>query len=216
MQRQSQEDLEENRQNNQLSVYGQGKVSSQTYAACIVDIKKSFPKLLGSWYDVLERMLDEEKFTDKRLIDATKSLIKNCQYPEPTLANIISYDKTIKVYLWEELLTITKDYSPESRREYLNNFIAIDFYGQQRYAKKEEVTRYNLPTWKFEKPAIIIKGKELEVMEEPNSELTLEDLTKSLQMPKARSKMRVLTKEERAIRQKQFESILSQEKPINK
>lgn len=138
-------------EDNKLSIYGQGKVTAKTCANCIVEIKKSFPKLSTGWYDVLEKMLDEEKFTDQRLIDATKSMIRNCPYPEPSLSNLIGFDKSIKVYLWEELLKITVDYSPESRKVYLNNYKAIDFYGEQRYAKKEDVERYSLKLWDFKK-----------------------------------------------------------------
>jgi hypothetical protein len=209
----SPEDLEENRENNQLSIYGKGKVSAKVCANCIVEIKKSFPKLSAGWYDVLEKMLDEEKFTDQRLIDATKSLIRNCPYPEPSLSNIIGFDKSIKVYLWDDLLKITNEYSPESRKIYLNNYQAINFYGQQRYAKKEDVERYNLPTWKFEPKIKLAPAKEKEeITDQPDGEFTVSDLVRSFSIPKPRSKMKVLTKEEREKRQKQFQAILNEEK----
>lgn len=139
------EDLTENK--NQLSLYQPGKVSAKILADCIIEVKKAFPKLPVGWYDVLERMLDDEKFSDKRLIDATKNLIKNCVYPEPTIANIISFDRTVKVFTYNELLTIAKDYSAGQRKEHLNNFEKVDFYGQERYAKKEDVNRFNLAKW---------------------------------------------------------------------
>ncbi len=140
------EGITENK-DNQLSLYQPGKVTSKTLADCIIEVKKAFPKLPVGWYDVLERMLDDEKFSDKRLIDATKNLIKNCVYPEPTIANIISFDRTIKVFTYNELLTVSKDYSAEQRGEHLNNFEKVDFYGQERWAKKEDVIRFNLSKW---------------------------------------------------------------------
>ena len=114
---------------------------------CIAEIKKAFPRLSLGWYDVLEQMLDDEGFSDQRLIDATKILIKTCQYPEPTIANIIGYDRMIKVYLYDELLTIAKDYSPNERGIFLRCFDMIDFYGELRWAKKEDVARFNLKKW---------------------------------------------------------------------
>lgn len=210
----SQEDLSEKKQNAQLSVYGQGKVSTETFALCTIDIKKAFPKLPISWYDVLESMLNEERFTNERLIDATKSLIKNCQYPEPTLANIISFDKTIKVYLWDELLALTKDYSPESRRDYLNNFAAINYYGEQRYARKDYIERYNLPIWRFEKKLIRSKQNE-KLTEEPTENLSegenpfAKDLATSYKIPGIVQKR--LSPEEKEARRKIFEKILEQE-----
>lgn len=144
----SQRDVLENRKaNNQISVYGFGNVSAEVFAECVSDIKKSFPKLSKEWYDVLEKMLDEEGFTDERLKDATKAMIRTCEYPEPTIAKIIGFDKMIKVYTYYELLEQKKDASPTERKEHLESFERINFYGQLRFAKKDDISKYNLPTW---------------------------------------------------------------------
>ena len=114
----------ENKQ--EISLYGQGKVSTKVLANCFIDLKKTFPKLPDGWYDILEKMLDEEKFTDKRLIDATNNLIKTCIYPEPTIANILGYDKKQKLYSYEDILEITKDYSAYQRGLFWDN---LEKYG---------------------------------------------------------------------------------------
>ena len=142
------EDLTDRKQRNELSIYELGKVTPETLTLCISEIKKAFPKLSLGWYDVLEKILDEEGFSDQKLIDATKMLIKSCQYPEPTIANIIGYDRTVKVYLYDELLTICKDYSPNERGVFLKCFSPINFYGEMRWAKKEDIIRFNLTKWK--------------------------------------------------------------------
>lgn len=72
-------------------------------------------------------MLDEEKFTDKKLTDAVRNLIKTCQYPEPTIANILGYDKRIKIYTWHELAQMSNDYSPDQRRIFWENYTAIEY-----------------------------------------------------------------------------------------
>ena len=92
----------------------------------IVNLKRAFPKLPEGWYKLLEEMIDEEKFTDQRFTDAVKNLIKNCLYPEPTIANILSFDKMSKLYTYNELLEISKDYSNENRKSFLNKFEIID------------------------------------------------------------------------------------------
>jgi hypothetical protein len=143
---QNAEDLEK-KQRGELSLYSYGKVTTAVFIECVSEIKKSFPKLPNGWYDVLEKMLDEEKFSNERFIDATKSLIKNCVYPEPTIANIIGYDKTIKVYTYNDLLEHSKDFAPSTRSEYLNTFDRIQYYGELRFARKEEISRFNLPRW---------------------------------------------------------------------
>lgn len=144
----SHEDLTESKKN-QLSLYQSGKVTAQTLADCVIEIKKAFPRLPVGWYDVLEKMLDEEKFSDKRLVDATKSLIKNCVYPEPTIANIISFDRTVKVYTYHELMEKYKDcyYMGSTQDPIFTEYERVDFYEQERFAKKEDVNRYNLKKW---------------------------------------------------------------------
>lgn len=106
----------------EVSIYGQGKVSTKTFAECIIRIKKAFPDLPDGWYDILEELLDAEKFTDKRFIDAAKNLIINCQYPKPTIANILSYDKKMQLYTYDELIKLTTDLSNESRRLFLQKY----------------------------------------------------------------------------------------------
>ena len=71
---------------------------------------------------MLEQMLDFEQFTDQRLIDATYNLIKTCVYPKPTIAQILNYDRTKKSYTNDEILEITKDFSPESRKKFYQKF----------------------------------------------------------------------------------------------
>jgi hypothetical protein len=142
---------QELKQSNQLSIYGLGEVSALTLAACVSEIKKAFPELPNGWYDVLEKMLDGEGFTNERLIDATKALIRTCPYPKPTIANLIGFDKRVKVYTYPELLEHKKDSSAIERREYLESFGRINFFGMLRFAKNDDIKLYNLPTWEENK-----------------------------------------------------------------
>ena len=105
-----------------ISVYGEGKVTAETLALCILTIKKAFPKLPIEWYDLMSLMIKEDNFTDARLIAATKNLIRTCIYPEPTIASLLNHDRVKKVYTNNEILEITKDFSPESRKRFYQNF----------------------------------------------------------------------------------------------
>lgn len=82
-------------------------------------------------------MLDEEKFTDKKLTDAVKNLIKTCQYPEPTIANILGYDKRIKAYTWDELAIISNNYSPGMRERFWQQYLIVNISEQKKYILKE-------------------------------------------------------------------------------
>ena len=43
------------------------------------------------------------KFTAQRLKDAVTYVIDNCPYPTPTIANFISFDRTVKFRTHEEM-----------------------------------------------------------------------------------------------------------------
>ena len=61
------------------------------------ELKSAFPKLSVEWYEILKKRLIEKGFTKQRFFDAVNYTIDNCIYPEPTIAQILSYDK--KIYL---------------------------------------------------------------------------------------------------------------------
>ena len=109
-----------------VSLYKKGKVSAETFAQGIKRIKAAFPKLPALWYELLDEMLDVEKFTDERFKDSVYHLIKNCPYPEPTIANIISFDKHIILFTYDELIKMSNDFSPDSRRVFLNKYELAD------------------------------------------------------------------------------------------
>ena len=131
----------------ELSIYKTGTISPEVLASGIKTIANAFPDLPKGWYDVLKDMMKNEGFNDRRFSDAVKNLVKNCIYPKPTIANVLSFDKTVKAFTYDELLKATNDYSPESRRNYLMMYDKVNYYGEMRYCRKEEITRYELPKW---------------------------------------------------------------------
>jgi hypothetical protein len=109
-----------------------------------MEIAKAFPQLPGGFYEVLNRRLKEKEFTDERLKDAVNHVIDTCQYPVPTVANFISYDKCIQIFTYADLVKQLND----DRR-------AWDYYDQvkvpgvdlPRYVKKEDAAKYHLVKW---------------------------------------------------------------------
>ena len=90
--------------NKLVSIYGKGKVCGEAFAQGCKRIRAAFSKLPDGWYSVLDEMLDVEGFTDKRFKDAVFNLIKCCKYPEPTIAEIIGFDHSFKLYTYYEML----------------------------------------------------------------------------------------------------------------
>jgi hypothetical protein len=74
--------------------------------SCIIEsiktIKKAFPALPLSFYDVLTDRLRAAGFSDQRLFDAVSYVIDSCIYPMPTIAQFISFDKKIKIYTYHQ------------------------------------------------------------------------------------------------------------------
>ena len=195
--------LEKQQDRGEISVYRAGAISPQILGSGIKSISQAFPKLPVSWYTVLKEMLKDEQFDDARFSDAVKSLVKNCIYPEPTIANIVSFDRMVKVFTLSDLQAKHKDayhfgntYDPIARE-----YSKIDFHGQERYARKEDVERYNLklfPTPKKPKPQPQVFQIETG---EPEETLQAGDLTSALKNPAPR---KTFTAEEKAQRLREF------------
>jgi len=75
-----------------------------------VAIKKAFPGLPASFYDILGDRVQANGFTAQRLQDAVAHVIDNCQYPTPTVANFISFDRFVKTHTYEEIVAMSDKY----------------------------------------------------------------------------------------------------------
>ena len=87
---------------NSLSLY-----SGELTTLCVIEnvkrLKAAFPALPQGFYDILVEMVKDDGFGDQRLTDAVKNVIKTCVYPIPTVANIISWDRRIKLYNYKDV-----------------------------------------------------------------------------------------------------------------
>ena len=79
----------------EISLYT-GELTPKAVVNNIANIKKAFPGLPAGFYDVFTDRIKENGFCDERLRDAVSHVIDNCIYPQPTIAQFISYDKTLK------------------------------------------------------------------------------------------------------------------------
>lgn len=91
-----------------ISVY-EGKLSTQIIIDNVKRIKKAFPALPEGFYDVLAERITDNTFTDDRLTDAVKNVIDTCVYPQPTIAQFISFDKRIKILTYEDMIRKTDE-----------------------------------------------------------------------------------------------------------
>ena len=124
----------------ELSIY-KGKLTKTVIATNIAKLKKSFPALPTDFYEILTDRLIDNKFNDERLTAAINNLIDTCIYPTPTIAQIINYDKRIKLLTYNEVV----------RNDLMPYYVSVKIYeGQKKplYASKEDFERYRLEKWK--------------------------------------------------------------------
>jgi len=87
----------------EVSLYDDALAGPKDIVDASVKIKKSFPLLPMGFYDMFDIRIRETGFTAQRLTDAVNFVIDNCIYPQPTIANFISYDRTVKFKTHEQM-----------------------------------------------------------------------------------------------------------------
>ena len=121
------------------------KSLQESFPNIVNRIKKAFPKLESGWFEILLERVIANNFTKEILEEAVNNVIDICQYSEPTIAMILSYKKSNKVYTYEELLEISKDYTPEQRKKFFANYYKPDkskdewYYDPDRKEVKSEI-----------------------------------------------------------------------------
>ena len=139
---------EEKSGSQEVSLYKPGEVSAEAFAHGARRIKDAFPKLPANWYSVLEEMIDEERFDDLKFKDAVINLIKTCPYPEPTIANILGYDKKVRIYSYQELLEKhNKDHYPGTKFSMDQVYQSINLDGMCMYVKKQDFNPVRFQKW---------------------------------------------------------------------
>lgn len=88
-----------------------------------------------TFLDILKHRLEMNGFSKKRVQDSIDHVIDNCIYPTPSVANFITFDKTIKFYSYEEMIAFG---------------IGTDKFRKIRIKETQEK-----PLWVFEKDFIV-------------------------------------------------------------
>jgi hypothetical protein len=103
-------------------------------------LKRSFPQLEGGFYDILSKMIREDGFTNQRLTDAVKHVIRTCVYPTPTIANILSFDKRMKLNTYNDMVAMVDEYGQKVWEMYFKRKINDQTY----WISKREADQYGI------------------------------------------------------------------------
>lgn len=125
---------------NEISIYSGQKADKETIKKCFQKIAIAFPKLNKEWFELVNDLISD--FTDQKLIDATMNMIKTCKFPEPTPAELFQFDKKIKTFTYDDLLYRTNDYSPDSRKRYIDKFDRVKIGEQIKFVLKEHASYF--------------------------------------------------------------------------
>lgn len=122
-----------------LTAY-QGELSQETVVKSVARVKAAFPSLTPEFFKMLIERVRDKGFTDQRIIDSVNNVIDNCQYPTPTLANFLSFDKRIKLLSYNELCNIAA-----SQMASFSDYSRIMINGKNFWVSNAEKEQYNLP-----------------------------------------------------------------------
>lgn len=125
-------------QDNSISIYND-KLTAKHAGREVVRLRNSFPALAPEFTDILLGRIIEKGFTDQQLTDAINNLIDNFTYPTPTMANILSWDKRIKLFSYNE---VAKKVTEEGAN--FSDFKKIHRNGKLYWVLKTDYEQFNL------------------------------------------------------------------------
>jgi len=97
------QELKLQRQTLEISVYQGVPASGLVIARETAKMQVAFPKLESTFVAVLTERIIKNNFTEQKVKDAISYLMDNFHYQTPTIADVISFDKKIKLWSYEDV-----------------------------------------------------------------------------------------------------------------
>jgi len=123
----------------EVSVY-RGELSQKELVRNAAKVKAAFPALPPEFFQILIERLKAKGFCDSRMIDAVNNVIDSCPYPTPTLANFLSYDKNVKLYTYQQFISLVTEHKAS-----FETYTKVKCNGILLYVSKADKQRYNIP-----------------------------------------------------------------------
>ena len=119
-----------------------GVFTNEVAAINITRIKAAFPALSDAFFGILASRIIDNDFCNERMTDAVNHVIDTCQYPNPSVAEFISFDRKVKVFTYEEMLKKANDLG----NEIWTSYRAVQFKNRERkvWVHVDDVKTYNL------------------------------------------------------------------------
>ena len=133
----------------EMSIYaGNGELTKECITQQMAKIKQAFPNLTPQFLSILlDRILENETMTDRKLTDAVNNVIDTFEYPNPTVAKFLNYDKKVELLTYDKVVAMAQ---PKSN--IFDTYKAIDVgLSMPMYAYISDIEQYNLKLWKTKK-----------------------------------------------------------------
>jgi hypothetical protein len=88
----------------ELSLYGDAQAEPKEIAVAVKKLSVAFPKQQPEFWTVLAERICANGFSGARLKDAVGYVLDNFQYKELNIADIIRFDRRVKLYTGRELV----------------------------------------------------------------------------------------------------------------
>lgn len=117
----------------ELSLYADHPATDSAIAGQVARLKAAFPKVEGSFFNILAERIVANGFTDKRLADAVSHVIDTFRYKEINVADVIGYDRRAKLYSESEYIAAQRSGVRHTE------FERRDVGGEPYWVKKSEI-----------------------------------------------------------------------------
>jgi len=120
----------------EISIY-EDQLTEKGLAEAIGRVFKAFPTLTVDFHDVLGDRIKEKGIGDKRLMDSVNYVIDNCVYPQPTIAQFLTFDKKVKLYDYSQMIKLNDEYNGKG----------FDYFTRLEngyYASNKDIKDFNL------------------------------------------------------------------------
>ena len=103
---------------NGITLYNDKQAEPRLIAEEVVKLKSAFPAISNEFLDVLSERIYANNFTEERIRDAVVYVLDNFRYRQPTIADVISFDKRVKVYSYAQILRMLVEVGPSVWNDY--------------------------------------------------------------------------------------------------
>jgi len=125
----------------EISTY-QGGLSAKNVIKNIAKIKIAFSNLPIEFYDLLNTRIKEKGFSDEQFRDAVNHVIDTCVYPQPTIAQFLSFDKKVELFTYEQMLK-----KNDEQRGIMRYYTSVEINGGRLFVSNENFKKYPFKKW---------------------------------------------------------------------